>query len=83
MTSKLSRNELIELGERVLAHDGTEQEVDEWLDIIQSNVPHPEVGNLMFQSELSVEEIIDLALAYQPVPLGPSSLESPDEQSDN
>lgn len=67
---------MIELVDKVFAHEGTEQQGDEWLDTIQCHVPHPEVGNLMFQSELSAEEIINRALAYQPVQLGPSSLKS-------
>lgn len=74
---KLSRDELIELVEKLLSIEGTEQQEAEWRYIIRCNVPDPGVGDL-YGTELSAKEIIDRALAYQPVLLGPSSLDSPD-----
>ena len=75
--NKLSRIELIALVEKLHSDEGTEQQDAEWLDLVCKNVPHPQIGRLL-RSELCAEEIIDRALAYQPVPLGPSSLESSD-----
>ena len=75
--TKLSRSELIELVEKLLSNEGTEQQDAEWLHLVCCNVPDPGVIDLI-QMELPAEEIIDRALAYQPVPLGPSSLESSD-----
>lgn len=74
MKEKLSRSELLDLMEKVIAHDATEKQVDEWKYIIRCNVPHPQLNKLI-RSGLSPEEIIDRALAYQPVQLGRSSLE--------
>jgi hypothetical protein len=76
--NKLSRSELIELVQKVLDIEGTEQQLDERLYLIRCNVPDPGVLDLIYGTELSAEEIIDRALAYQPVLLGPSSLDSSD-----
>lgn len=78
MSNKLTRNELVELAEKILNIEGTEQQLVEWRHLIRCNVPDPGVIDLMYETELSAEEIIDRALAYQPVLLGPSSLESRD-----
>ena len=78
MMKKLSRTEMIELLEKILNVEGSERQLDRWLYHIECNVPHPEVGNLVYKTKLSAEEIIDRALAYQPVLLGPSSLDSSD-----
>ncbi len=75
---KLSRRELIELVEKVLNVEGTEQQLDERLYLIRCSVPDPGVLDLIYGTELSAEEIIDRALAYQPVLLGPSSLDPSD-----
>ena len=79
MVKKLSRIEMIELLKKIIDVAGSERQLDEWLYLIRCNVPHPEVGDLIFRTELSAEEIIDRALAYQPVLLGPSSLDSSDQ----
>ena len=73
MVEKLSRKQLIELVEKLLSNEGTEQQDDEWLHLVKCNVPHPRMNNLIYRTDLSAEEIIDQALAYEPVPLGPSS----------
>jgi len=71
----LSRNELIDLVEKIMEDQGNEQEIDQWLEIIDQNVPHPEISNLIFwnDKDCSAEEIVDTALAYQPILLPPSS----------
>lgn len=74
---KLSRSELIELVEKLLSNEGTEQQDVEWLHLVCCNVPDPGVIDLI-RMELSAMEIVDRALAYQPVRLGPSSLDSAD-----
>ena len=72
---RLSRTELIELVEKLLSNEGTEQQDIMWLDLVCRNVPDPGVIDLI-QMELPAEEIVDRALSYQPVLLGPSSQES-------
>lgn len=41
------------------------------LEVVERNVPHPEVSNLIYWNEkdLSPEQIIDIALAYKPMQL--------------
>jgi hypothetical protein len=49
--------------------DGTEQELDELMDLLVANVPHPEVSNLIFHPaggvELTPDEVVDNALNYR------------------
>ncbi|RAV17837.1 bacteriocin immunity protein [Paenibacillus contaminans] len=67
----LSRSELISIVEKIMQAEGTEEELDELLDVLGKNVPHPEVSNLIFwnDQELSAEEVVDEALSYQPIVL--------------
>ncbi|ODP27221.1 bacteriocin immunity protein [Paenibacillus sp. PK4536] len=70
----LSRNECIDLVERIMQDRGNEQEIDQWLVTLEQNVPHPEISNLIFwnDKDCSAAEIVDKALAYQPILLPPS-----------
>ncbi|WP_241669449.1 bacteriocin immunity protein [Paenibacillus sp. CFBP13512] len=70
----LSRNECIDLVERIMQDRGNEQEIDQWLVTLEQNVPHPEISNLIFwnDKDYSAAEIVDKALAYQPILLPPS-----------
>ncbi len=46
------------------------REMNERINLVQDNVPHPEVIDLIFHSGgLSAEEIVDRALAYRPIAL--------------
>lgn len=67
----MSRDELIELVERIMAGEGTESEHDELVRLLEANVPHPRVVNLIYHSEpqLSAAEVVDEALAYRPIAL--------------
>lgn len=71
----LSRNELIDLVERIMKDQGNEQEIDQWLVMLEQHVPHPEISNLIFwnDKDWSAAEIVDMALAYEPILLPPSS----------
>lgn len=71
----LSRDELITLVERIMNDEGNEQEIDQWLLMVEQNVPHPEISNLIFwnKEDWSAAEIVDIALTYQPILLPPSS----------
>jgi hypothetical protein len=68
----MSKEELIQLVQDIMMVNGTEKEVDRWLDIFVANVPHPQAANLIFhsKSELTPAEIVEIALAYQPIILG-------------
>ncbi|WP_338019667.1 bacteriocin immunity protein [Paenibacillus piscarius] len=69
----LSRQELIALVTKIVNAEGTEEELDQWLEMVMRQVPHPQVSNLIFwhEPELTPEEIVDTALSYQPIVLPP------------
>lgn len=66
---KLNREQLIELVQRIMNGEGSEDEQDEWLELLGQQVPHPEVSNLIFwdERELTAEQIVDEALNYRPI----------------
>lgn len=76
MREKLERDQLILLVERIRRAEGTEDEEDQWLELINQSVPAPTgyVSDLIFwpndhgyTGELSSQEIIDRALSYKPI----------------
>ena len=71
MEKKLSRLELIELVDKIMKSKGTEEEIDNMIEELEKNVPHPEVSDLIFwnEEELTPEQIVDIALAYKPIQL--------------
>lgn len=76
---QLSRTELIQLVERLLRGEGTEDQQTEWLALLQHNVPDPGVARYIYyydngridpnDKDLSAEEIIDRAFAYKSIQL--------------
>jgi hypothetical protein len=77
MNEKLSREELVDLVKKIMAVDGTQDELDQFIDLLIKNVPHPEVTNLIYYppdgKDFTAEEIIDLALGYKPIIIPPSN----------
>lgn len=78
-----SRAELVGLVERMIRGEGSAAEMDEWLRLIEANVPAPDgyVTDLIYYPEgddPTAEEVVDRALNYQAqvTPLGPSSADS-------
>lgn len=72
MADKLTREQLTELVHKLMSADyHSEEEGDELIDILESNVPHPEVSNLIFypDREMSAEEVVEQALAYKTIQL--------------
>lgn len=71
MLKKLTREELINLVNRIIECEGTEEEIDEMIEVIERNVPHPEVSDLIYwnDEELTPEQIVDIALGYKPIQL--------------
>ena len=71
----MTREELVKIVARIMKADGNEHELEELERVLSQNVPHPAVSELIFYPpngiELSAEEIVDRALAYEPMPLGP------------
>jgi Colicin immunity protein / pyocin immunity protein len=65
----LNKEQAIELVEKIINCVGAEAEIDEWIDTLRKNVPHPHISDLIFHPdrERTPAEIIDLAFAYQPI----------------
>jgi len=77
-----SRDELIALVRRIKEYDfKTEREGDRALQEFCESVVHPRASNLIYwpsrevpgRDDLTAEEVVDIALAYKPIQLGPSS----------
>jgi hypothetical protein len=68
---KLTRDQLVRLVEDIVNVRGSEEEIHEWLGQVQDSVPHPNVSDLIYYSdvELSPNEIVDVALGYQAIKL--------------
>ncbi|MGG3519757.1 hypothetical protein COM13_21745 [Bacillus pseudomycoides] len=71
MFKKITREELISLVSKLVECEGTEKEIDEMIEVVERNVPHPEVSDLLYwnDEELTPEQIVDIALAYKPIQL--------------
>lgn len=76
----LSRDELIELVKRIQRVEGTEAEHHALVRLFEQSVPRPGASDLIFWperradgsfSEMSAAEIVDTALAYRAIELGP------------
>ena len=68
--SRLTTSELINLVRKICdGENHDEEELDKWLLLVERNVPHPEVCDLIFRHtpELTPEEIIEKALSYKPL----------------
>ncbi|MDX2678470.1 bacteriocin immunity protein [Streptomyces sp. NY05-11A] len=72
----MNRQELIELVRRLMSAEGTEEENDRLVEILERSVPHPRVLDLIYhpQSEglqdgVTAEQVVDAALAYKPFAL--------------
>lgn len=47
----MTRKELIELGNKIVNPEGTEEEIDAMYELFSENVPHPNGANLFFYPE--------------------------------
>ena len=78
----MTREELIELGKKIINCEGAEKEIDEMYDLFSKSVPHPNGANLFFYPENynarrddlskynpTIEEVVDKALRYKPIAL--------------
>ncbi|MBL7899205.1 MAG: bacteriocin immunity protein [Crocinitomicaceae bacterium] len=76
----MTREELISLGKKIVNCEGTEKEIDDMIALFDQNVPHPSGANLFFWPEKynarkddiskfnpTVEEVVDICLAYKPI----------------
>lgn len=74
----MTREELIDIGRRIVDADGTEREIDELVNLFDRHVPHPNGSNLFFYPENyntrtddlsnynpTVDEVVDKCLSYK------------------
>ncbi len=65
----MDRVELIDLVNKIINCEGTEEEIDNMILLLEENVVYPDVSDLIFYDEKTAEEIVDIALAYKPIQL--------------
>jgi hypothetical protein len=78
----MSKDELIILGYKISNGQGSEQELNDWYDLFNKNVPYPAGANLFFYPENydarrdniagynpSVEDVVEKCLSYKPIAL--------------
>jgi hypothetical protein len=64
----MSKEDLIILVEKIMKCDGTEEEIDEMIKLLEKNVPDPGVSDLIFWGEeRTPQEIVEIALSYKPI----------------
>ena len=63
------KQELIKMVQRVMDCEEDEDTIDQLLEILDDNLPHPSISDLIYwppnEEELSAEEMIDIAISYQ------------------
>ena len=71
MLGKMTKIDLISLVNKILESEGTEQEIDQMIGEVERNVVCPDIIDLIFwnDEELTAQEIVDIALAYEPIRL--------------
>ncbi|MFF9135896.1 hypothetical protein ACF1AY_38800 [Streptomyces sp. NPDC014776] len=76
MVMSLTREQLVDLVNRIMDAEGTEDDDDQLIEILEANVVHPRVLNLIYHPEVeglregaTAEQIVDAALTYKPIAL--------------
>ncbi|MCA9550791.1 MAG: bacteriocin immunity protein [Myxococcales bacterium] len=67
----MPRDHLISLLKKIIEADGSEEEIDAWINQVSKSVAYPSWTDLVFHDarELTVEEVADEILSYQPIQL--------------
>lgn len=72
-----SRDELIRIVDKIIASEGSETELDQMLDWVETYSPHPNVSDLIFYPEdsdsLTAKNIVDQISQYRPIISSPPS----------
>lgn len=63
----MKKEELVELVNKICNPRLSDEEVSEYIDILEDNVSHPAPSDLIFwnDEDLSTEEVVEIALAYK------------------
>jgi hypothetical protein len=69
MVDSLTKSQLIKLVGKIIAGDyDTEEDVNAMIFLLESNVPDPEVVNLIKKSDFfTPEQIVEKAMSYKPI----------------
>ncbi len=69
MGPTLDRAQLVDLVRKICQAKGSEIEMQAWLMLVERNVPHPAVSDLIFYPdvEMTALEIVEVALSYKPI----------------
>ncbi|RAR45742.1 bacteriocin immunity protein [Paenibacillus sp. MDMC362] len=69
--NELTKAQIVDLVTSLYNGEGSEEEVGEWIEWLQRNVPHPDISNLIYwpEKDLTPEEIVEKALNYKPIVL--------------
>ncbi|CAN7762250.1 bacteriocin immunity protein [Paenibacillus sp. LjRoot56] len=67
----LIKEELIVLVRKIMNVEGSEEEVDNMIELLKSSIPLPEVSDLIYwnENELTAEQVVEQALSYKPIQL--------------
>ncbi|WHY13121.1 bacteriocin immunity protein [Peribacillus frigoritolerans] len=67
MSKKLSKEELVELVNKICNPQLSDEEVSEYIEILEDNIPHPAPSDLIFwnDEDLTPDEIVEIALVYK------------------
>ena len=67
MSKKLSKEELVEVVNKICNPKLSDEEVSEYIEILEDNVSHPVPSDLIFwnDEDLSPEEVVEIALVYK------------------
>ena len=63
----MDRMELIEVVRKIMNCEGSEEEQDDLLKVLEGNVLDPRVSYYIFYEDNTPEEVVDKALAYKPI----------------
>ncbi len=69
VTMRYSEADLVRMVTKIVNTEGTEAEIDELVQTVNREVPHPEWMALAFHDDrgLTAEQVVKEALAYQPI----------------
>ena len=65
----MSKEDLVRLVTKIMNTEGSEAEIDEYVGIVNREVPHPEWMTLAFYDDrnLTPQQVVEEALAYKPL----------------
>lgn len=63
----LSRDEIIELVNKIIKCEGNEENQDKLIDTLEQGVLDPDVSDYIFYSEMTAEEIAYKVLCYKSI----------------